>query len=172
MSIHDIMGKVMKWNNTLVGAGYKHPEYPNHHLEDDTRLFFKKYPELQMDKEYVEFIEYYSGLLTIYPNQELIITIYGLWSDYVTNILYPDEPLVDEDRFFNFASIVIDSTEQDGRVKEIGFAFDLHSDQSLPIYRQEVTGTQSRLSPQYTLYCDCFLDWLTQLHDSAGRLDI
>jgi hypothetical protein len=155
---------------TTVGRGPKHPVTPNLTLRSEIDGFFKEYPELAKDRGYVDFLERYSAATRWHEDDEFSVIIYG-FSDFTINLLYPDESLISQEKFFRFAEV---GTKIGDRKFEdeinLDFAWDVSGKQQQGVYRRIVPWDVDPKLILYSWYCDNFLTWLDALITNKGRL--
>jgi hypothetical protein len=139
---------------------------PNIPLQADIDDFMHEYPLVARDPGYGEFLETYSAAVYISPNEELAVNVFG-FSEFTLHLLYPDESLVEQDRFHIFAEISLQESES---AKGLLFAWDLTGEQKAGVYRSTRTSEADWEITLYTWYCKDFLTWLDALIKHKGKL--
>jgi hypothetical protein len=162
MDIHSLMRRLGEIQGAQVGHGPKHPVEPDFAIADEIAEFFKKYPALQHDQGYVNFLECYAGA-SISCEPELMVDIYGFVPGG-SHIVKEDGYRLDESGYFAFCTIFLDN------IKEIGFSFDATFDATIERKRGVYKWTlDENLQASLTWYCTTFLEWLDTLITSQGR---
>lgn|SRR5574341_1603885 len=162
-----IMTDFARLEYAMIDFGPKHPTNPVPELQREIDEFFSEYPILRRDKGYVAFLETYSAAAVFWPNQELVIQIYGFSEEMTEHLLYPDEPLLEQGRFLRFAEVMIEEEED---VVGLSFAWEVTGQHSPGVYRQLRQGGADWKTTPYTLYASTFLNWLEEIVTKNGRL--
>lgn len=173
MNLHETMKQFQQLDYAVVGKEVKHPSSSNKELSNALSQFFSFFVKLTHDRDYVEFLEIYGGAAIIYPDYDFVLGINGTSLDVVENILYPDESLVEDGRFFRFADITIQPLDNLKAITGISFAFDISSQTRLGIYRKYVgpnISLEQGLKQPYEWYCESFLNWLVKVIEVKGEL--
>ena len=85
----------------------------------------------------------------------------------MVNVLYPDESLIKDNRYFRFAEVTVQPEQDPSKISGISYYFDMIS-QDTSIYRQIENGFIDQ-DPEQT--SDSFLEWLRLLVSVSARLD-
>jgi hypothetical protein len=172
MNLHELIEGFVNLGYASVGFGPRHPDMPVHKLQSEIEAFFTRYPSLQSDQGYVDFLLTYSAASIDWPDERLVMEIYG-FSDFTTSLPHPDEPLIDENGFFRFAEIQIGPILEDNTVG-IEFAWDITGERRDGIYRRILTMADYDRDAwkyiTYTWYCGDFLEWLEDVVNKQGKL--
>lgn len=171
MNIHTLMQKFSELGHALVGEGAAHPISPQPELFHEVVSFLAEYPFLKKEPTYQVFLACYGGASVAWPDNSLVIDIFGFLEEVSTHL--QDEFLdqvVDEDGFFMFCSTVVRGGKYEGFDDNIGieYAFDATGKRPRGVYRF-VSGKDYE-SEAYQWYCGTFSEWLSELIDQKGRL--
>ncbi len=155
-----------------IGQGPKHPLVPNLPMQARIDEFFRKYPRLRLDAGYVEFLEKYSAAELTWPDRELEIMIHGFSPEEleVNDLLTPDEPLYDEFGFFRFCEVIISPKSAPDHWMGVSFAWYLHDDRLLGVYRSVTAILQAMNPVPYEWYRASFVEWFEELIQRQGKL--
>ena len=170
MDLHCLVQRFSELDRARVGRGPRHLTQGNRSLEGALESFLKRYPFLKKDTGYVQFLECYAGAYLVWPEDELVIDIYG-FSGVSTLIVGEDGPIIDEDGYLTFSSVLFRIREGPGleNIQTLGFAFDATQQRKPGIYRQVVGREEG--SPIVTdWYGETFLEWFKDVMDKKGRL--
>lgn len=169
MHLDSLIQKFFDMGHATIGNGPKHPDSPNAALQSEITEFFSTYPVLAKDQGYVDFQEKYAGAVVDWPYDELTIVIHGFY-DFTEHVLYPDEPLIDDDGYFYFAEVITKTSAGSKDRQDIigmGFAWDITGMRKPGIYR---TVGQSGSDTPNMWYCETFLEWLSDVVEKRGKL--
>jgi hypothetical protein len=170
MNLHEVMGRFVRLGNVTVGMGPKHPSGVATEVQEEIDTFLAKYPALRRDQSYVDFLEYYSAAAVDWPNEKLIIEIYGFSDEISLLIAHPDEPLLDEDGFYKFAEIMIKTGRKIVDSFGMEYAFDTTGERRAGVYHRVAPPRVYTETLPYEWYCSTFLEWLEHVVEKQGRL--
>jgi hypothetical protein len=170
MDVHSLVDKFLELADAEVGQGPKHPTNPIPELEAPTDEFFEKYPFVCKDTGYVEFLNSYSGAYVIWPDDQLMIDIFG-FSEVSSPIITDEYPVIDDKGYLTFCSVLFRVKPGGGveNIQTLGFAFDATSQRKSGVYRQLV-GREPGSPTKTDWYCATFLELFSELIDKRGRL--
>jgi len=170
MDVHSLVNKFLELSEAEVDRGPQHPTEPDPELEAPVNDFLDQYPFLRQDAGYVEFLKAYSGAYVIWPDDQLLIDIFG-FSEVSSPIEVEEYPVVDNEGYLTFCSVAYRVKPGGGveNIQTLGFAFDATSERKPGVYRQLVGREPG--SPTVTdWYCETFLELFRDLIDKRGRL--
>lgn len=169
LNIHSLMKEFSKLEGAEIGRGPKHPSSPDPNLAQETEAFLNEYPFLRQDQGYVDFLESYAGAWVMWPNNELIIDLFG-FTEVSRNIANPDNVcVVDENGFlivYDGMVRLVDGGFREGVIGQ-GFAFDATGERKWGIYRYVFV---SGVEVARYWYCETFLQALAALIETRGKL--
>jgi hypothetical protein len=170
MDVHSLVKDFLELPDAEVGRGPQHPTNPVPELEAPINEFLEKYPFLCKDARYVEFLKCYSGAYLLWPDDQLMIDVFG-FSDVSSPIEAEEYPVVDNEGYLTFCSVLYRVKPGGGveNIQTLGFAFDATSQRKPGVYRQLV-GRQPGSPTVTEWYCETFLELFHELIDKRGRL--
>lgn len=169
MDVHALMREFAELDGAEVGQGPKHPIEPNLALTDVVTGFLKEHTFLKQDRGYVDFLECYAGAWVMWPNDDLVIDLFG-FTEVSRNIANPDEgEVVDTDGFLVFCDGLVRLQDDLGFSTVLGqaFAFDATGKRKWGVYRYIID--DSGKTDKYW-YCETFLRMLEALIGTKGKL--
>jgi hypothetical protein len=148
-----------------TGFGPKHPETANITLQPMLEEIYKRFPFLQQDAGYCEFLECYGGLSYSQEKDLLSLDIFGISNEVSTHLLYGPGEAVTSDGVLTFCSVSLVRDPFSPRPDEmqgIGFGFDATGERRQGVY-------QCFDSAPYYYYCSNFLEWLNCFIRNNGQ---
>jgi hypothetical protein len=137
-------------------------------LAQEIEAFLNEYPFLRQDQGYVDFLESYAGAWVAWPNNDLVIDLFG-FTQVSTHIVKEDGYIVDPTGFLTICDGMVRLREGGFREGVIGqgFAFDATGERKWGIYRYVmIDGIEAAMD----WYCETFLQALSALIETKGRL--
>jgi hypothetical protein len=139
-------------------------------LQKEIDEFLQKNQILRNDQGYVDFLETYSAASVDWPNEMLIIQIYGFSPEITIEVAHPDEALVDKDGFFRFAEIILKTGDTKKDFVGLSYAYDTTGKRPYGVYQSTLPyGADFRTIP-YKSYGNSFLAWLKDVIEKKGKL--
>ena len=157
MDVHSLITKFAKLGHVTIGSGPKNPDFTNAELQKEIDDFLLKYPFLRKDKDYIDFLEYYSGAMLDWPNGTLV-NIFGFLEDVSLHFTQDVGSIVCEEGYLPFCELII-VTQQKEFAK--GYSFDATGTKHWGVY-------QFTEEEGYTWYCENFLECLNSIINSLS----
>jgi hypothetical protein len=170
MDMHSLVKEFSEWRNAEVGQGPEHPTHPNPELKAAVDGFLEEYPFLYNDAGYVEFLKSYAGAHVNWPDDELVVDIFG-FTEVSTEFTEGEDPIIDKEGYLTFCLefFRVQPGSEIESIQILTFAFDATLQRRPGIYRQ-VVGKRPGDPVTTAWYCDTFLEFLRDLIDKQGRL--
>ncbi len=168
MDLSELIKRFIALGYADVGYGPKHPRLSKPALQTEIDEFFQKNPILKTDQGYVDFLETYSAAQICWPDESLIVVIYGFSPDIML-VSQPDEPLIDKNNFFRFAEVIVKTGNTKKDFVGLSYAFDITGNRPYGIYQQTLPYGADFKSVFYEWYCPSFNQWFKNLVETKGR---
>jgi hypothetical protein len=169
MDLSVLMHRFTELEYASIGFGPRHPTAPNPMLQPNVDAFLAGNPYLKKDQGYVDFLETYSAAAVNWPNQELMIDIYGFTPEITIYLPDPDEPLTFNGSFFRFAESFVKTGPDKRDFVGLSFGFDSTGVQKPGVYRHVYLPGDDWKTLPFVWYKASFLEWLEDLVNKAGR---
>lgn len=142
--------------------GREHPIHPNRLLDAPVNDFFARYPLLNQDATYVDFMRHYAGANIQSEQDDFVVDIFG-FNDSISTSFLDEQEIFEEDGYLSIWGGF--ARDNSGLMVAQGFLIDTSGKRQPGIYR----GDEAH---RFWYYCPRFLDLLEILLASRGHMPL